>query len=52
MKKMNKELRTTFVFSTHDHDIMAIADPQYPSARRTGDRNIRRSESAVSTETS
>ncbi|MGI6608959.1 MAG: ABC transporter ATP-binding protein [Limnochordia bacterium] len=26
MKKMNAELKTTFVFSTHDHDIMAIAD--------------------------
>ena len=26
MKKMNSELKTTFVFSTHDHSIMAIAD--------------------------
>lgn len=26
MKKMNAELATTFVFSTHDHKIMAIAD--------------------------
>jgi putative ABC transport system ATP-binding protein len=26
MKKMNAELETTFVFSTHDHTIMAIAD--------------------------
>jgi putative ABC transport system ATP-binding protein len=26
MKKMNADLQTTFVFSTHDHTIMAIAD--------------------------
>lgn len=26
MKQMNSELKTTFVFSTHDHNIMAIAD--------------------------
>lgn len=26
MKKMNTELATTFVFSTHDHSIMEIAD--------------------------
>ena len=26
MKKINKELKTTFIFSTHDHNIFSIAD--------------------------
>ena len=26
MKQMNRELKTTFVFSTHDQDIVNIAD--------------------------
>ena len=52
MKKMNKELRTTFVFSTHDHDIMAIADHIIRLQDGRVIENIRRSGSAVSTETS
>ncbi|MGI6081727.1 MAG: ABC transporter ATP-binding protein [Limnochordia bacterium] len=52
MKKMNTELKTTFVFSTHDHDIMAIADHIIRLQDGLVVENTRRSGSAVSTEMS
>ena len=38
MKKLNQELETTFIFSTHDPEIVEIARPRDPPPGRHGDR--------------
>ena len=36
MKKLNEELNTTFLFSTHDEKVMAYLEQDYSLTRRQG----------------